>query len=267
MVERLWVVMPAYNEQASLRSVLAEWIPVLRSVVGTGRVTFSALNDGSSDQTGDILRQMQSEYPELRVVEKRNSGHGQTCLYGYREALAHGAEWVFQMDSDGQCDPQYFQQFWDARFLDRVVYGYRCQREDGFSRFLISRVVSLTVLLASGVFVRDANVPYRLMHRSCLDGLLDFIPSDFGLANVLLAVMQQKCFGIRWLDIGFRQRLGGTPSVKMGSFARQGVLLYQQVRKASLAAACPIKSFDRGNALEGSRGVRASKCSPGEKSE
>ncbi len=231
MSAELFLVMPAYNEEASVAKVVDEWMPVLRATVGEN-FTFCAINDGSKDGTLAVLNTLAARYPQLSVADKPNSGHGQTCLFGYRRGLASGATWLFQLDSDGQCDPAYFPQVWAARSESPVVYGYRRRRDDGLSRFLVSRVVSAVTLAATGTWVRDANVPYRLMRADTLQGVVDDVPGDFHLANIMLSALHQKRFGIRWVDIGFRQRFGGVPSVKAYSFAKQGWKLFRQLRGA-----------------------------------
>ena len=97
----LWVVMPVYNEAAALRAVVEEWVPVLARC--TRDVTFCVVDDGSTDATPAVLRQLASEHPQIGVVRKRNTGHGRTCLHGYRLAVTRGARFILQIDSDGQC--------------------------------------------------------------------------------------------------------------------------------------------------------------------
>lgn len=227
-MKNLWVVMPVYNEKECIGPVVKEWIPTLRQYAPG--FTLCVLNDGSKDNTLSILRDLQKEYPELRVVDKPNSGHGQSCLEGYRLAIKEGADFIFQIDSDGQCDPQYFQSVVDAADSNKVVYGFRKSRDDGWKRWVISRIVSLFAWVATGVWVRDANVPYRMMHSETLSGFVDKIPSDFHLANILVSVLQQKHFGIHWVNIHFRDRIGGSPSVKSYSFFKHGLKLFRQLR-------------------------------------
>jgi len=226
---KLFVVMPAYNEEPCVEAVIDEWIPALRQV--TSDFVFAAIDDGSRDGTLAALRALAARYPELRVITKANSGHGQTCVFGYRQALEAGAEWVLQIDSDGQCDPRFFPALWAASASHPVVYGFRRHRDDGLERTLISRAVSGVALVSSRTWVRDANVPYRLMHRSSLEDAVDEIPGDFHLANVLLAVLQCRNPGIAWVDIRFRNRIGGTPKVKGRAFAKHGRQLFVQLWK------------------------------------
>ena len=102
-------------------------------------------------------------------MDQSNSGHGRSCVRGYHTAVSWNAEWIFQIDSDGQCDPHYFPSLWDKRNEKRSVYGFRYKRDDGLKRLLISRVLTWFVYAATrGTWVRDPNVPYRLMHVSTM---------------------------------------------------------------------------------------------------
>ena len=103
------------------------------------------------------------------------------------------------------------------------------RRDDGWARWAISRAVSLVGLLATGTWVGDANVPYRLMRRDALALALEELPADFHLTNILLAVRLQRLTGIRWVPIRFRERHGGTPSIRAGSFVANGRLLFRQL--------------------------------------
>jgi glycosyltransferase involved in cell wall biosynthesis len=230
MTAELWVVMPVYNEQDNVEAVLREWLPVLRR--HSASFVLCVLNDGSRDRTLEILRSLEPEMPELKVVDKPNSGHGQTCITGYRLALEAGASWVFQMDSDGQCDPQFFPSLWQARSYAAALYGFRRTRQDGMHRLLISRVMSLVSALAFGVWVKDPNVPYRLMRADALAAVLPRVPAEFHLANVLVALLQQRAHGIHWQPIAFRARNAGDASVKALSFAKRGAELVRQLRAA-----------------------------------
>ena len=223
--------MPVYNEQECITQVIEEWLPTFRQYAKG--FTWCILNDGSKDNTAQILKDLAAEIPELKIIDKPNSGHGQTCVQGYKTAIENGAEWIFQIDSDGQCDPQYFEVFVAQVNQYKVQYGFRSNRQDGFKRWLVSRVVTWFVWAATGQWVRDANVPYRLMHSSTLSSVVNKIPADFYLANILVAVLQQKATRIHWVNINFRERAGGEPSVKTFTFAKHGIKLYRQLRQAT----------------------------------
>lgn len=222
--------MPVYNEEEALPKVLDEWIPELKKHLGTN-YTLCILNDGSKDNTQKIVDQYAAKYPEIKAIDKSNSGHGQSCIYGYQLALKEGAEWIFQIDSDGQCVPSHFSELLSVSNPNQVSYGYRKTREDGFQRFIVSRFVTLFVWGSTGVWVKDANVPYRLMPSKTLEPIVDKIPKDFHLCNILVSAYQKKNYGINWINILFRDRLGGSASVKTVSFMKHGFHLFKQLRK------------------------------------
>ncbi len=224
--ERLYVVMPIYNEQASIGPVVREWKECLDRVAPDHCLVI--LNDGSKDKTAEVLAEIAASTPSVEIINKPNSGHGRTCVYGYGEAIARGAHWVFQIDSDGQCDPRYFEAVWAQRKLYAAVYGKRVDRDDGLPRKVISWFCRLATHVATGVPVRDPNVPYRLMRADVLGPAIVDFPQDFGLANILVSVVLQKGLGARmgFVDIGFRDRSGGEPSVKWTKFITEGWKLY-----------------------------------------
>lgn len=226
----VWIIMPVYNEEEAVPGVIKEWSEAL-ATMGID-YTFLMLNDGSKDATLQKLQESQARYPNIQVMDKANSGHGQSCITGYEIALQNGAEWIFQIDSDGQCDPRFFKDVWAQSVQHKAIFGFRRTRDDGFQRFLISRIVSLFTYVATGVWVKDANVPYRLVHRDIMQQVLPHIPRDFHLANIFVSVLVQKNTPIKWVDIHFRDRAGGSPSVKTFSFAKHGMKLYKQLKAA-----------------------------------
>jgi hypothetical protein len=71
------------------------------------------------------------------------------------------------------------------------------------------------------------------MHRSTLENGVGLVPRDFHLVNILVAVLHEKYFRIYWLPIHFRNRMGGTASVKTYLFVKHGVKLFRQLRAAT----------------------------------
>lgn len=229
----LMLVMPVYNEQASVRKVVTEWFHELEN--WTENFTFLAINDGSKDGTQRILERLREQLgPRMEILSRENRGHGQSCLQGYRIACERAIPWVLQIDSDGQCDPQYFFRFWRDREKFDVIYGCRTRRDDGWRRVVASWVLRGVLLATAGVWCIDANVPYRLMQTRCLPDKLRAIPPDFFLANVGLAVLLRKDPALRHgvVPIRFRERYGGEPSVRLGKFGSKAMELVMQLRRA-----------------------------------
>ena len=226
----LMLLMPAYNEQASVRKVVIEWFQEVAN--WTEHFVFFAINDGSTDDTLQILLRLREQLGNrLEVSDQANIGHGQSCLIGYLEACSRSIPFVFQIDSDGQCDPQYFFRFWRYRHKFDVIYGHRRVREYCWRRLVASYVLRATLLFTANVNCLDANVPYRLMRTNDLVTTLNLVPSSFFLANVALAVLlrREQSWRHGYIPIRFRERYGGEPSVALGSFGYRALQLRRQL--------------------------------------
>ncbi len=223
--------MPVYNEEEAITSVCNEWTAALEAT--KLNYTLCILNDGSKDKSLQILRQFEAKNKAIKIVDKPNSGHGQSCVMGYQLALQAGADWILQIDSDGQCDPKYLPSFVGlASDKCKAIYGFRQTRDDGLQRFIVSRFVTIFTFVATGQWVKDANVPYRLIHESVMSKIAYRIPSDFHLANIYVSVLSNKLAKIKWVNIHFRDRSGGSASVKTFSFVKHGFKLYKQLKEA-----------------------------------
>ncbi len=226
----LVVIIPVYNEEDCITRVVTEWRHALASVVD--RVRFLVIDDGSTDGTPARLAAL--AWPELQVHRHANRGHGQSCLVGYQLAAATGAAYVFQIDSDGQCDPSAFPELWRRRTEAAAIYGRRVQRDDGFSRKLVTRVLRWTLKFLTRTRLNDTNVPYRLYPARLAAQAAARIPATFDLANIAMALALEPQ-GFVEVPIHFRDRLGGHPSVKWWGFARKARRLIRDLRTLSHA--------------------------------
>lgn len=227
----LAVVMPVFNEQASVRKVVMEWFQEIEN--WTESFVFLAIDDGSRDDTRRILYRLRQQLgPRLEIIEQENRGHGQTCLRGYRLACERRVPYVFQIDSDGQCDPQYFFRFWRLRANYDVIYGHRVRRQDGWRRVMASLILKVTLLVMERTYCVDANVPYRLMQTAVLGDKLSRIPAGFFLANVALAVLLNRDRSVRAssIPIMFRERYGGEPPISVAKFGGKAFQMISQLR-------------------------------------
>ena len=213
---QLVVVLPIYNEAANIGEVISSWSETLRQLDVSFHII--ALDDGSRDETHWILLQLEAKNPDLIcVVSKPNGGHGSPCRIGYDIAASSPAQWVLQIDSDGQCDPKYFAEFWAKRELADCVFGMRTSRDDGVPRILTSAICRIGSSLICGRDLKDPNVPYRLMRRDALRRALEHIPPNFNIHNVALTYVLKKLPDVRWeyVAIHFPDRQAGENSINL----------------------------------------------------
>ena len=212
--------MPAYNEAENIQETVRQWYPVVGKLnkVGGVKAFLAIANDGSKDDTYEVMLSMKKNgaYPFFEPLTKENGGHGQTVLYLYRYALEHGADYIFQTDSDGQTDPKEFWQMFENRHNYDFQIGYRQGRQDGTSRVFVTKTLRLVVWLMFHEWVTDANTPFRLMQKDKLKAIMDVIPQDYFLCNVAISAIAVKWhYKIKFYKITFKPRQGGVNSINM----------------------------------------------------
>ena len=220
-MDKLYIVIPAYNEQDNIEDVVKDWYPVVEKRGADSRLVI--IDDGSKDATYEKLLALAKDRPQLEPLHKENGGHGATVLYGYRYAIEKGADYVFQTDSDGQTLPSEFDDFWNLREQHDMVIGHRKGRQDGFSRVFVTKVLKAVCLLCFHVNVQDANTPFRLMKAESLKKEIELIPQDYNLSNVIVSVLFiKKGYSVKYLPITFRPRQGGVNSINMKKIFKIG---------------------------------------------
>lgn len=168
MLKSLSVVFPAYNDGGSIASMVAAASIASRQV--TDDFEIIVVNDGSSDYTADILKEMQTRYPELQVItHEKNRGYGGALRSGFSAAVK---DWVFYTDGDSQYNPLELtglaQAVYDGAGL---VNGYKLKRNDSLVRILIGRAYHYFVKLTFGIRIRDVDCDFRLIPRQILQGI------------------------------------------------------------------------------------------------
>ena len=223
-MSKIYFVMPAYNEAENIEETIKQWYPVIEKLhLGGADSKLAIANDGSKDNTFAIMEGLREKYPLLEPLDKPNSGHGATVLYLYRYAIANGADYVFQTDSDGQTNPEEFWQMWENREKYDFQIGHRLGRQDGGSRVFVTNILRLVVWMMFHEWVTDANTPFRLMRTDKLQKIMDVIPLDYFLCNVAISAIAKKWnYEIGWYKITFKPRQGGVNSINMKRIVKIG---------------------------------------------
>lgn len=205
--------MPAYNEEACIDKVVSQWYAEFDRLFGKN-FKFVIVNDGSKDRTGAILDGMKAKYPQLDVVHQVNQGHGAALRNGYERALAHGAEYVFHVDSDDQFRAQDFAQVWAKHSTADFVLGRRENRQDPTHRLWITRVLRGLLWMLFGQRIPDSNSPFRLIRGPFLKQMLMLVPEDVFAPNVFLSLLASAAKRADFsVSVRHEERKTGTVSI------------------------------------------------------
>ncbi|MFC1497331.1 glycosyltransferase family 2 protein [Verrucomicrobiota bacterium] len=219
------VVMPVCNEEECIAAVIDDWLEVLASC--GCRYRLLVLNDGSSDNTADVLQPYEAN-PCVLVINKPNEGHGPTILRGYQSSVKAGI-WVFQTDSDNEIAALEFRAIWAERNQYDFLYGQRRKRMQGIGRYLVSFVSRLLVSLLSLRRAGDVNVPFRLMRSEVLAGFLMQIPASTFAPNVAITgLFLKKRMRYKTFPVQYKSRQTGKVSIVHWKLFKSAILSFCQ---------------------------------------
>ena len=154
----LSIVVPSMNEEGNINDLYEELVKNLRPLGRTYEIVF--IDDGSSDQTWQIMKSLAERDPSVIALRhRRNFGKAQGLATGF--AVATG-DVVITMDGDLQDDPAEISRFLDM--LDEgydLVSGWKQRRQDPLGKTLPSKLFNATVSRVSGVPLHDFNCGFK----------------------------------------------------------------------------------------------------------
>ena len=177
-------VFPAYNDAGTIPSMVLTAILALRQVTDDYEVIVT--NDGSKDNTKEVLGELASRYPELTVIHhSQNKGYGCALRSGFSKAKK---DWVFYTDGDAQYNPTELINLVDA-LADGVdvVNGYKISRHDPLIRVVIGRIYHHIVKIAFGFKLRDVDCDFRLIRRE----IFEQIPLESHTGTICLEMVKK----------------------------------------------------------------------------
>jgi glycosyltransferase involved in cell wall biosynthesis len=148
------------------------------------------VDDGSSDGSRKLLKEMASQVPSLRVVGwKQNRGLSTALLAGMREARGRI---IVTLDSDLQNDPEDIPRL--LEYLDRydMATGWRQKREDPWLKRIASRIGNSVRNRLSGERINDSACTLRVFRRECLQD----IPIFNGMHRFMSTLVKMRGYRI-----------------------------------------------------------------------
>lgn len=204
---RVLVVIPAYNEEASI-------VDVVLGVRGrVPRADILVVDDGSTDATAELARTAGATVARLPF----NLGVGGAMRTGFRHAARHGYDAVVQVDGDGQHDPAYIPLLVEG--LDRadVVIGARFAgagdyRVGGARRVAMS-ALSTVMSALTGTHLADTTSGFRATGRRGIRVFAHHYPTEYLGDTVETLVIARKCgLTVAQVPVAMKHRTTGRPS-------------------------------------------------------
>jgi glycosyltransferase involved in cell wall biosynthesis len=202
-VTDLSVVIPVYNEEASLTPLWSELREVLERLGLAFEVVF--VDDGSRDRSAEIIRSFRESDQRVRLVRLKTNG-GETAATDAGFKAARGQR-VVVMDADLQNDPADIPML--LSHLDRwdAVTGWRVDRAagDNFVRRASSRIANRIRNWMSDETIQDSGCTFRAFRRECLRGLVLYR----GFHRFIPTLLKMRGYRVIEVPVGHRPRRFG----------------------------------------------------------
>ena len=219
------VIIPTYNEKENIEAII-------RAVTGLQEHAFDILiiDDGSPDGTADIVKRLMAEEFKDRVflVERQGKlGLGTAYIAGFKWALEHHYEYVFEMDADFSHDPKDLprlykacaEEGYDVAVGSRYVSGVNVVNWP-MGRVLMSYVASKYVRFVTGFPINDTTAGFKCYRRRVLETIdLDAIRFKGYAFQIEMKFTAYKLgFRIKEVPVVFVNRQLGTSKMSGGIF-------------------------------------------------
>lgn len=217
------VILPIFEEAQTIRTLILEIVEELRKQ----KISFEivAVDDGSRDDTLEILRDLQQSIPEqLRVVRHvYNKGNGAALRSGAR--VARG-EVIVNMDSDGQHSPSDIHKLTAQIPPYDLVIGSRTKTyKGGWSRKLANAFYNKFASWLTAYDVKDLTSGFRAMRRSVAQHFLHLYPSGFSAPTTITLIFLKAGYNVSFVPVDVLPRAAGKSKIKLWNDGARFVII------------------------------------------
>lgn len=195
------IVIPFKNEEANVEGLLNEIEPVMAALKAPYEVI--AVEDGSTDNTLDLLKKLKKERPWLRIL-RFSQNYGQSSAFDAGFKAARG-EYIITLDGDRQNDPLDIPRMLEAATDADLVCGIRAKRKDPLVKKITSKMANFVRSRVCRDGVKDTGCSLKVYRKECLDqiklynGMHRFLPALFAIEG----------FRLKEVPVNHRERVAG----------------------------------------------------------
>jgi len=239
------VIIPTYNEIENIEKIILAVFEL------EGQYHVLIIDDGSPDGTANIVKNLQIKFPNsLFIVERKGKlGLGTAYITGFKWALEHDYEYIFEMDADFSHNPLDLPRLYNACVNEGADLAIGSRYVSGVNvvnwpigRVLMSYFASKYVRFVTGMNIADTTAGFKCYKREVLQTIeLDKIRFKGYAFQIEMKFTAYKCgFTLKEVPIIFINRVLGTSKMNSGIFgeAFMGVV---QLKLASLIRKYPTK--------------------------
>lgn len=209
--QRALIIFPTYNERDNIEKIVHAVLPL------DPRIHVLIVDDNSPDGTGAIADRLASQMNNVFVLHReKKEGLGKAYIAGFKWAVEHEFDFIFEMDADFSHGPEYIKDFLKEIQSHDLVIGSRYISGVNvinwpMSRLLLSYYANVYTRLVTGLPLRDATGGYKCFRRQVLEKIdLDKVRSSGYAFQIEMSMRAWKNgFKLKEIPIIFFDRVAG----------------------------------------------------------
>lgn len=230
------VVIPTYNEAQNIEQMIDRIL-----FQGIRNLDILVVDDNSPDGTGDIVERIAHCETNVHLLRRpAKAGLGTAYVAGFKYALKHGYDYIFEMDADFSHDPDEIPNFLEALKDHDLVIGSRYKTGVNVINWPITRLVlsvgaNKYTQFITGMPIKDCTGGYKCFRRQVLEAIdLDRIASDgYSFQIEMNFKAWKKGFRIVEIPIVFADREAGSSKMSK-KIIREAIWMVWKLKIMSL---------------------------------
>ncbi|MDH4157171.1 MAG: polyprenol monophosphomannose synthase [candidate division Zixibacteria bacterium] len=233
--QRALIIFPTYNERDNIEKIVHAVLPL------DPRINVLIVDDNSPDGTGQIADRLAEAEEKVHVVHReKKEGLGRAYIAGFRWAIEHEYDFIFEMDADFSHGPEYIKDFlreiqeYDLVIGSRYITGVNVINWP-IMRLLLSYYANVYSRIITGLPVRDATGGFKCFRRKVLEtiDLDDVHSSGYSFQIEMSMRVWKKGFKIKEIPIVFIDRVAGTSKMSK-KIMREAIWMVWRLRLKSI---------------------------------
>ncbi|HSG30090.1 MAG TPA: glycosyltransferase family 2 protein [Thermodesulfobacteriota bacterium] len=207
-INSISVVLPAFNEEENIGYTIQNCVDYMQ--VNNYDYEVIVVNDGSSDNTKDIVQKAKTDNSNVVLVDHDiNKGYGAALRSGFESAQK---DYVFLMDSDRQFNIEDIEKLFLYLDEQTVVVGYRQNRADPVIRKINAYLFHIYIKLMFGLNLRDIDCAFKVFPTQAYQQIKPIISDGALFSTEFIIRLLNKGYGIKEIAVNHYPRLKGSQS-------------------------------------------------------
>lgn len=233
--KRALIIFPTYNERENIEKIVHAVLPL------DPRIHVLIVDDNSPDGTGEIADRLSNHEPNVFVLHReQKQGLGKAYIAGFKWAIEHEFDYIFEMDADFSHGPEYIRDFLreikdhDLVIGSRYISGVNVINWP-MSRLLLSYYANVYTRIVTGLPLRDATGGFKCFRREVLEAInLDDVRSSGYSFQIEMSMRAwKKGFKIKEIPIIFVDRVAGASKMSK-KIVREAIWMVWSLRLKSI---------------------------------